>query len=100
MTEYKTMRVPEDAWEQAQAYRKEHGLTWGEYIRLPCDNSVETAEPMRVVPIEEVAGREVPQDQLNQDVMEQLDRNYEAIKEATNAAQDAKTMLEGMGGKR
>jgi len=60
MTEYKTMRVPEDAWEQAQAYRKEHGLTWGEYIRLPCDNSVATAEPMRVVPIEEVAGRKVP----------------------------------------
>jgi len=59
-----------------------------------------SAEPMQVVPIEDVAGREVPQDQLNQDVMEQLERNYEAIKEATNAAQGAETLLEGMGGKR
>jgi len=65
MTDYKTMRVPEDAWEQAQAYRKEHGLTWGEYIRPPCDNSVETTEPMQVVPIEDVVGHDVPTQQLD-----------------------------------
>jgi len=79
MTEYKTMRVPEDAWEQAQAYRKEHALTWGEYIRLPCDNSVETAEPMRVVPFKDVAGREVPQAQI--DYVEIETRCKSAMKE-------------------
>lgn len=41
------------------------------------------------VPIEEVAGREVPRDQLNSDVMEQLDRIESAATEATNAAQKA-----------
>ena len=97
MTEYKTMRVPEDAWKEAQAHRKEHGLTWGEYIRLPCDNSVETDEPMRVVPVEDVVGREVPSAQINQDVSEQLDRIESGVREATNAAQSADKKLEGLG---
>ena len=79
MTEYKTMRVPEGAWEQAQAYRKEHGLTWGEYIRLPCDNSVETTEAMRVVPVEDVVGREVPSVQI--DYVEIESRCKSAIEE-------------------
>ena len=79
MTEYKTMRVPEGAWEKAQAYRKDHGLTWGEYIRLPCDNSVETTEPMRVVPVEDVVGREVPSAQI--DYVEIESRCKSAIEE-------------------
>jgi len=55
-----------------------------------------SAEPMQVVPIEEVAGREVPRDQLNQDVMEQLDRIESGVREATNAAQSAETTVENL----
>jgi len=43
--DYKTMRVPTDAWEAAQSYRQEHGLTWGEYLRLPVDDDMGTEQP-------------------------------------------------------
>jgi len=36
MTEWKTMRVPEAAWESAQAARGD-GETWGEYLRRCAD---------------------------------------------------------------
>lgn len=36
MTEWKTMRVPEDAWEAAQAARGDDE-TWGEYLRRCAD---------------------------------------------------------------
>jgi len=36
MTEWKTMRVPEDAWEVAQEARG-GGETWGEYLRRCAD---------------------------------------------------------------
>lgn len=32
MTDYKTLRVPEDAWEEAKAQKEENGRTWGEQI--------------------------------------------------------------------
>lgn len=38
MTEYKTLRVPEDAYEQAQQARQETGDTWAEYLRR-CSNN-------------------------------------------------------------
>jgi hypothetical protein len=42
MTEYKTMRVPVDAWEDAKE-AKEEKETWGEYLQR-CSNS----EPISV----------------------------------------------------
>lgn len=36
MVEYKTMRVPKDAWEVAQEARGENE-TWGEYLRRSAD---------------------------------------------------------------
>ena len=54
-------------------------------------------EAMQVVPVEDVIGREVPQEQLNQDVTEQLDRIESGVREATNAAQSADKKLEGLG---
>jgi len=36
MTDWKTMRVPEDAWEQAQDARGPDE-TWGEYLRRCAD---------------------------------------------------------------
>ncbi len=43
MTDYKTMRVPEDAHEKAKAHKEQLGVTWGEYLTLPTeDGSTET----------------------------------------------------------
>lgn len=39
MVEYKTMRVPEDAWEIANAARGENE-TWGEYLRRCADEPI------------------------------------------------------------
>jgi len=39
MPEYKTMRVPEDAWEAAKAYKEQNDLTWDQYLRLPVEDS-------------------------------------------------------------
>jgi hypothetical protein len=44
MTEYKTLRVPVDAYEQAQAARQEHDDTWGEYLRRCAENPPEKRE--------------------------------------------------------
>ena len=56
MTEYKTMRVPVGAWEQAQAARGD-GETWGEYLRRCADaRRVEMSEvEVRELVREEVA---------------------------------------------
>ena len=32
MVEYKSLRVPEDAWEEAKAQKEAEGRTWGEQI--------------------------------------------------------------------
>ena len=40
MTEYKTMRVPQEAWEAAKASKKAEE-TWGEYIRRCTENPPE-----------------------------------------------------------
>jgi len=46
--DYKTMRVPTDAWEVAQSYRQEHGLTWGQYLRLPVDDEAMMSESAEI----------------------------------------------------
>ncbi len=40
MTDYKTLRVPEHAWEEAKEQKEEHGRTWGE--QLVCDGESES----------------------------------------------------------
>ena len=65
---------------------------------LEGDTDTDT-DAMQVVPVEEVVGREVPQSNLEQDtdaLRHQLERNYEAIKEATNAAEGAKRTVENL----
>lgn len=37
-TEYKTLRVPEDAWETAKEQKEAAGRTWGEQIVRPSDD--------------------------------------------------------------
>jgi len=45
--DYKTMRVPEDAYEQAKAAKRD-GETWGEYLRRCGENPPEVREYVEV----------------------------------------------------
>lgn len=43
MTDYKTMRVPVEAWEAAREAKRE-GETWGQYLRRCSDHPPELRE--------------------------------------------------------
>jgi len=93
MTDYTTIRVSKDAKAEAQEAKRD-GETWNEYLQRCTDTPPNVQE---FVPVEEVVGREVPQSSVEQDtdaLRHQLERNYEAIKEATNAAEGAKRTVE------
>lgn len=53
MTEYKTLRVPEDAYDVAKA-SKEETETWGEFLRRCSENPPETVEYVKVNALEEL----------------------------------------------
>ena len=93
MTDYTTIRVSKAAKESAQEAKRD-GETWNDYIQRCTDTPPSVTE---FVPIEDVVGREVPSEQINQDVSEQLDRIESGVREATNAAQSADKKLEGLG---
>ena len=93
MTDYTTIRVSKDAKAEAQEAKRD-GETWNDYIQRCTDTPPSVTE---FVPIEDVVGREVPSEQINQDVSEQLDRIESGVREATTAAQSADKKLEGLG---
>ena len=101
MSNRTTINVDKDSHEAAGDVKDEHGETWPEVLQWYAEhrgqNGNTDTEPMRVVPIEDVVGREVPSAQINQDVSEQLDRIESGVREATNAAQSADKKLEGLG---
>ena len=95
MTDYTTIRVSKDAKEAAQEAKRD-GETWNEYLQRCTETPPNVQE---FVPVDEVVGREVPQSSVEQDtdaLRHQLERNYEAIKEATNAAEGAKRTVENL----
>jgi len=73
MSNRTTINVDKDSHEKAGDVKDEHGETWPEVLQFyaeyrPQVDSGELntdTEPMRVVPIEDVAGREVPQTQID-----------------------------------
>ena len=93
MTDYTTIRVSKAAKESAQEAKRD-GETWNDYLQRCTDTPPSVTE---FVPVEDVVGREVPPEQINQDVNEQLDRIESGVREATNAAQSADKKLEGLG---
>jgi len=100
MTEWTSISVTEEQKELLQAEKPEN-TAMGKFIvgLLEGDTDTNDTEPMQVVPVEEVVGREVPQSSVEQDtdaLRHQLERNYEAIKEATNAAEGAKRTVENL----
>jgi len=92
--DWKTIRIPEDDWHRHNEKRKELDLTWAEYL----DGKVEDHRDMSPETVEAL-------DELRQELTkrggiddvellsEKLDRNYEATKEATNAAQNAENAI-------
>ena len=95
MTDWTSISVTEEQKAALQAHKPEN-VAMGKFLVDAIDGDTDT-EPMRVVPIEDVVGREVPPEQINEDVSEQLDRIESGVREATNAAQSADKKLEGLG---
>lgn len=94
MTEWTSISVTEEQKELLQAEKPEN-TAMGKFIVGLLEGDTDD-EPMQVVPVKEVVGREVPESNLEQDtdaLRHQLERNYEAIVEATNAAQSADKKL-------
>jgi predicted CopG family antitoxin len=53
MADYKTLRVPEDAYEAAKASKQETE-TWGEFLRRCSENPPETVEYVKANALEEL----------------------------------------------
>ena len=53
-TEWKTLRVPKSAWEEAKAQKEEHDRTWGEQIVRGNDPEKLTEEDVRRIVREEL----------------------------------------------
>jgi len=71
MVEYKTLRVPEDAYEEARESKKETE-TWGEFLRRCSENPPETIE---YVEADELEKRIVGQiDDLETNLTTQIER--------------------------
>ena len=55
-TEWKTLRVPKSAWEEAKRQKEEHGRTWGEQIVRGNDPDRLTEDDVRRIAREELDG--------------------------------------------
>ena len=98
MTDTTTIEIRDDQLEQLKAMKRVDRESYKSVVDRLLEGDTDTdTESMRVVPVEDVVGREVPSAQINQDVSEQLDRIESGVREATNAAQSADKKLEGLG---
>ena len=91
-----TIEIRDDQLEQLKDMKRVDRESYKSVLDRLLEGDTDT-EAMRVVPVEDVVGREVPPEQINQDVSEQLDRIESGVREATNAAQSADKKLEGLG---
>ena len=74
MTDRTTINVDKETHSEASQVKDEHGETWPEVLQWYAENrdgdtdtDTNDTEPMQVVPVEEVVGREVPQSSVEQD---------------------------------
>lgn len=74
MTDYKTLRVPESAWEQARESKRENE-TWGEFLRRCSDNPPEIREFVEATDATSVEGGSTDTDRevLAEDRQRQLE---------------------------
>ena len=96
MTETTTIEIRDDQLEQLKAMKRVDRESYKSVLDRLLEGDTDT-EAMRVVPIEDVAGHDVPAESVDSDVQEQLDRIESGVREATNAAQSADKKLEGLG---
>ncbi|MFB9324312.1 hypothetical protein, partial [Cryptosporangium minutisporangium] len=76
--EWKTIRVPEDDYEDAKDRKEEHGVTWGDYINPHRWNSVfDETEP--VPDGEPTATVEVDGDSIRETISEEIEKRLDAI---------------------
>jgi len=96
MTDRTTINVDKENHTKANMVKEIHGDTWPEVLEFYWKHRGNGYLYDKDEPVEEVVGREVPQSSVEQDtdaLRHQLERNYEAIVEATNAAQSADKKL-------
>ena len=74
MTDRTTINVDKETHSEASQVKDEHGETWPEVLQWYAENrdgdtdtDTNDTEPMQVVPVDEVVGREVPQSSVEQD---------------------------------
>ncbi len=101
-TEWKTIRVPKDVYQDAKERKKEHGVTWGEYVNPHAWHSVfdaPTDAPSGMIVEDDVVDRE----ELAEDRQEQLEEvvysacgdtaTEESIRELRKRIDDLETNL-------
>ena len=83
MSDRTTINVDKETHSEASQVKDEHGETWPEVLQWYAEhrgqNGNTDTEPMRVVPVEDVVGREVPSEQI--DYVEIESRCKSAIEE-------------------
>ena len=77
MTERTTINVDKETHSEASQVKDQHGETWPEVLQWYAENrdgdtdtDTNDTEPMQVVPVEEVVGREVPQSSVQLEATE------------------------------
>jgi len=99
MSDTTTIEIRDDQQEALSDLKEHDRESYKAVLDRLLDGDTNDTDAMQVVPVEEVVGRDVPQSNLEQDtdaLRHQLERNYEAIKEATNAAEGAKRTVENL----
>jgi len=94
---WKTIRVPKDAWKEAKAQKDEHDRTWGE--QLVCDNTT-TTKVVESDAVVESLMQEIDalafDGAISDQEAERIISSLNAIEERTNSIEGT---LEDMGGR-
>lgn len=87
-TDYKTIRVPQDVYEQAKERKEAHGVTWGEYLNPHAWHSVFDNPDTDLD-----AGGDIDTDAIAENVAEELEASKADIDRVLNRLDDLETTL-------
>jgi len=88
MSDYKTLRVPEDAWEDAKQQKEANDRTWGEQIVRPDSDKSSTTDSDVVEGSVEVDGLTDIKDQLDRIESAQANTVSESLEIAESVDKD------------
>lgn len=97
MSDRTTVNVDKESHTEAGDVKDEYDETWPEVLQFYAEYRPQVDILNGRVDVDDLkAVTATPEDltKLRSDVLEQLERNYEATKEATNAAQSAESTVE------